>query len=160
VFDISKLPAKAIDLLRRIRSGEYALEQLFDQQTLDLLCWRALPCPPLMKTDRDGPWLTYFQRQELLTPEGGLTDLGLVALEIADAAPPADTPPPLPPKGRLGRRGYSREVLNYARELRKEHQDMKVRTIMRKCKERFPDEDMPDEENAFRTWLNRRHKRP
>jgi len=63
---------------------------------------------------------------------------------------------PEPGKGKPGRRGYPAEVLTYAQELRKKHPDMKAHVIRRKCLEKFPEEDMPADAAAFRTWLNRR----
>jgi hypothetical protein len=99
-IDLSRLSAGIINLLRRIQSGEYAEDALFDSLTLDLLGWRALPCPPMGRTGRDQHRLSFCQKYELVTPECELTDLGLVALEMAPGGsgeqPAEQTPEPEP----------------------------------------------------------------
>jgi hypothetical protein len=64
-----------------------------------------------------------------------------------------------PARGRPGRPGYSKEVLRYARQLRKNHPLLKVALIRKKCREQFPDEEMPEDDRSFRTWMKRKHKK-
>lgn len=109
-IDLFKLLPQAIDLLQRIHSGEYDSElnrELID----DLLERRAdadripsmtheelqayLTRPP--KFPKREPWLTWCleHKPPLLNTEDGvhwLTDFGLIALEIANTAPPAEQP--------------------------------------------------------------------
>jgi hypothetical protein len=61
------------------------------------------------------------------------------------------------PRGRPGRPGYSKEVLRYARQLRKN--GMEIPVILKMCREKFPDVDMPEDNDSFRKWLTRKHKR-
>jgi hypothetical protein len=63
------------------------------------------------------------------------------------------------PRGRRGAPGYSesREVLRYARQLRENGKT--VRGIRLECMEKFPDKDMPEDDDSFRKWLKYKHKR-
>jgi hypothetical protein len=63
------------------------------------------------------------------------------------------------PRSRPGRRGYCKKVLRHARQLRKNNPLMKVAVIRKKCREKFPDEEMPEDDHAFRSWMVRKHKK-
>jgi hypothetical protein len=63
-----------------------------------------------------------------------------------------------PSKGQPGRRGYSREVLDFARKLREKNPDMTAQEIRARCLEEFGEDDMPPTDDAFRSWMNRKHK--
>ncbi len=58
-------------------------------------------------------------------------------------------------KGKVGRRGYPLNALNYARELRRKNPLMKSSTLRRECLKKFSDDDLPPDGESFRRWLNR-----
>jgi hypothetical protein len=64
-----------------------------------------------------------------------------------------------PPLGMPGPRGYSLEALEYALSLRQQDPSMKVHAIRQRCLEKFSEDDLPDDDHAFRAWLTRKRKR-
>jgi hypothetical protein len=110
--ELSKLPAQVIDLLRRIHSGEHNSERACESLDDMLERWADADRIPSMtdaevhaylsrplKFPKREPWLTWCLEHNppLVKSENGvhwLTDFGLIALEIADAAMPADRVPP------------------------------------------------------------------
>jgi hypothetical protein len=73
-----------------------------------------------------------------------------VAVEILRKLQPASSA-----RGRPGRRGYPREALAYAQELRKKNPEMKAHVIRQMCLKKFSEDDLPPDAAAFRGWLNR-----
>ena len=59
-------------------------------------------------------------------------------------------------KGQVGRRGYPLKVLQFAQKLREKDPSLKVAQIRAHCVKQFPDDDVPADVDAFRTWLNRK----
>ena len=74
-----------------------------------------------------------------------------VVVELLQAIQPA----PLP-KGKPGRRGYPREALEFASDLRRKYPLLKSHNLWKMCREKFSEDDLPPDANSFRSWLNRK----
>jgi hypothetical protein len=62
------------------------------------------------------------------------------------------------PRSRPGRRGYSLEALQYARQLKADNPQQKSTWLRNRCLEKFSADDLPADADSFRRWLNRLRK--
>jgi hypothetical protein len=107
-------------------------------------------------------WLTVAARRYgVLAAGAALDQSALQQLRYAagssatiDAVPTPGTNPKKT-KGKAGRRGFSKEVKSYAIELRTADPELTAKQIRKQCLDKFDADDMPDDHDSFRRWMNR-----